>query len=193
MPDKGTTLIDDLYNVPSIIGALGLAVGESQKLFNLDYLRNVKELLPLAESLSKHIAGEDKPNKAFLMELLKMLLPSRYQFTETTLVVRMDLAQSLQASGAAGLSFGYGAVAINAAMSVAYGKEYRAAAEVTTVLHAIPADLTTMTTLLGRPDGIKKTAPALPEKASLNEKQIDAVLEIAKLVTADATLDKPKP
>ena len=111
------------------------------------------------------------------------MAPSRYQFTETTLTVKMDLGQSMQLGGTLGLGGSIGAVALNAAIIVGYGYDYRAAAEVRTVLHAIPAETDTFKTLLARAKELSDDVLTLPPGIDLTlaEKSRELIEKIGNL------------
>src|SRR4030088_1940765 len=144
-------LINDLSLVPNIIASLGLAIAEAQKQFNLAYVNSLEALVVMAAKL----AG-DKSNtnglESVLKDLLLNLAPPRYQFTETELQVRLDLAQASSFTGQAGLGFGFSGIAVNAAFALGYSSDFRAAAECRTTIHAVlPGDNQAMfNTLLDR-------------------------------------------
>ena len=69
-----------------------------------------------------------------------------------------DIYETQGFGGEAGFGAALGAFAVNASMTVGYGYDYRAAAEVRTVLHAIPADKSVTSTLLGRAKELSATA-----------------------------------
>ncbi|MBC8010226.1 MAG: hypothetical protein H7067_09025 [Burkholderiales bacterium] len=150
MPSK---IIEDLHNVANIVGGLGISIAEAQRKLNLDYLEAVERLSVIAIALQKKqpatragaAAGtvENLPaaDAAFVCDFLSKFAPTRYQYTETTLKVRLDLAQTLSVAGSAGLGVNVGAVAVNASFAASYGSQYQAAAEVSTVLHAVKADV----------------------------------------------------
>lgn len=177
--------------MPSIVGGLGLSIAEAQKAFNLDYLNNLERLLGLVKSLMDAKDSGDKAvdlgeTQKFVSDMLTQLAPSRYQFTETTLKVKMDLSQTMDLGGSAGFGAALGAVAINAAMTVGYGYDYRAAAEVQTVLHAIPASEQTMGTLLARAKEISDKALTLPAGAQVDKDLIDKSHElVSKMLGTD--------
>ena len=93
----GSELLQDLRQIPNIIGALGLAVAESQKHFDEEYLRGIERLVALAR---RHDTGDE-----VIRFLLQAAAPSRYQFTETSLAVKLDLAQSKDSALQGGLGF----------------------------------------------------------------------------------------
>ena len=93
------------------------------------------------------------------------LAPSRYQFTETTLSVKLDLAQHLDVSAGGGVSAGISGVAVNAALSIGYGSDYRGAAECRTVLQAIPSDPATLRLLLDRAKELSNKELTLPARS----------------------------
>jgi hypothetical protein len=177
----GSKAIEDLATVPNIVGSLGLAIADAQKAFNLEYLSSLERLVALSSSLlsgRSDAAGQPAlggtAKESFdasadvLRDLLIKLAPPRYQFTETTLSVRLDLAQSLKGSATVGLGVGVGAVAVNAALSVGYGYDYRAAAECRTTIHAVLPDPTALQTLLGRAKELADKPIELPPRAAVD-------------------------
>lgn len=175
-----TKLIQDLSHVPNIIAGLGLGVAEAQSHFNHTYLQGLERLVAMAQSLlgppAKPAAGASAEEqearlrefRAILTEMLVTLAPPRYQFTETTLTVKLDLAQSLDMGASVGVSAGVGAVAVNASMSLAFGYDYRAAAECRTVIHASPPNEAVLRTLLARAEKIGKKELLLPQATTVD-------------------------
>lgn len=164
MPSR---LINDLKSVPNIVGQLGLDIAAAQKALNHDYVSSVERLAAVIRSFlaDPKVAVDERAD--FIRALLVQLVPARYQFTETTLTVRLDLAQSIRGAAEVGLGFGTGAVAFNAALAIAYAQDYRAAAECRTVLHAHVLDANVTKGLLDR-------AKELSEKA-LDPKEVPQV------------------
>ena len=158
---------DQLITVAKIVGQLGLSVADAQREFDVNYISRMTDFVKIANSL---MTGSNPADSAAVREILMKLAPSHYQFTETTLSVKMDLSQSLSVSAGLGVSVGVGAVAVNASMSVAYGTDERSAAEIKTVIHAIPADRAVMDTLLQRAKDLPSaTLPDRPQtKDTLN-------------------------
>jgi hypothetical protein len=193
MAGAASKLVQDLNSVPAIVGALGVNISEAQKAFNLDYMDNLERLLGLIKSMLEPTAagGEERTvsvgdNATIVKELLMQLAPSRYQFTETTLDVKMDLGQTMDVVGTGGFSAGFSAVAVNAAMTVGFGYDYRAAAEVRTVLHAIPASKDVMTALLNRAGALDSRVLQLPTGAQVDKEIVDKTHAIlSKLVGTD--------
>lgn len=176
-------IIDDLTHIPNIIAGLGLSIAEAQRHFDLDYLQSLERMIVMAQQLlggrkaqdghaAVEMTADEKQrldqSQAMIKDFLMALAPSRYQFTETTLTVKLDLAQHLDVSAGAGISAGIGGVAINAALSIGYGSDYRGAAECRTVLHAIPADQAMMRTLLDRAKDIAASSQPLPERSKVD-------------------------
>lgn len=129
----GSELLQDLRQIPNIIGALGLAVAESQKHFDEEYLRGIERLVALART---HDTGDE-----VIRFLLQAAAPSRYQFTETSLAVKLDLAQSRDSASQGGLGFGFAGAVISGAYAANSAQDYRAGAEVRVTLHAVlPGD-----------------------------------------------------
>ena len=209
MTGKASKLVKDLSTIPEIIGALGLSIAEAQKAFNLDYMENIERLIGIAKQLQSgpeiptDLNGEAQIEvieqnfqefKAYILDLLKTLAPPRYQYTETTLSVKLDLAQTMSTSVSGGFSIGYGGIALNAAMTMGYGYDYRAAAEVKTIIHAEPADKTTFKALLGQADKFSDKALELPAGAQVDKDIIEKTYTIAnKLIGTDFKAKTSKP
>jgi hypothetical protein len=192
-------LINDLHHVPDIIASLGLGIAEAQRRMDLAYVQSLERIVVLAQALlggfkadaadpSKAVKIDDENAKkvaeyrAQISDLLIKLAPARYQFTRTTLAVNLDLAQSLDAGGSFGLSAGVGAVAVNAALSVTYGYDYRAAARCETTLEAVLPDPAAFRVLLDSANTMGKQAdklelPALPTVDKAIHDQTTAVFE----------------
>ena len=179
-----SALVKDLTNLPNIISQLGLSIAAAQKAFNLDYLEAMGNYLEGAiESLKDDPAAKDKMET--LIALLKEVGPSRYQFSETELEFRADLSKSLQLSAGLAVGGAIGAVAINASVAVGYAYDYRAAARIKTVLHAIPASADVMNRVLGRLKELDATNVQLPERAKVDEEIIGTLKELVKLLPPD--------
>jgi hypothetical protein len=193
--DPKTVLMNDLSSVPHIIGRLGLSIAEAQKAFNLDYLNNIERLLYLAKRTLAPADANAASKVAGFADAIRSLLaataPSRYQFTETTLSVRLDMSQSLQKESSFGLGVGYGAVTVNAAMTVGFGYDYRAAAECRTVIHAIPADTSLFQALLDRAKQLGDKSLELPPAHDFDQALIDAHERLVNKISG-AELPKPK-
>lgn len=171
-------LTGQLYYLPSIIERLGLGIAEAQKGLNEDYLTGIGRIM---EMIKPVLEGADENKAAILQELIKSLAPSRYQFTETTLTFRADLSETMDLAGTLGGGAGLGAVMVKASLAIGFGYDYRAAAEVTTVLHAIPTDEKLMGTLLQN----KPSAPAgLPSATEVDQGILDSAKAIAAAVKA---------
>lgn len=188
MAVHASDLIKDLNNVPNIVGGLGLSIAAAQKAFDVEFLDSIERILAMA----KQVLGGDFKNPDgtvnqaaidFLQNMILKLAPSRYQYTETTLSVRMDLAQSLRVAGSIGLGFGIGAIAINAAVTLGYAYDYRAAAECKTVIHAYSLDPTVFTTLLTRAATLDDKSLELPPRSEVDQTLYDKNAAILKKTT----------
>lgn len=176
-------LTKQLKHLPGIIGGLGLSIAEAQKEFNKDYLNNIKRLLVMI----RHTLGESKDENDeasmdaasidAIRSLLTSLAPSRYQFTETTIEFRADLAESLDLALNLGIGFGYQAIMVNAGFTLGYGYDYRAAARITSVIHAMPADPAMTKSLLDRAGEITKNKLDLPEFHELDKEILKATVD----------------
>lgn len=179
-------LTGQLYYLPSIIERLGLGIAEAQKGLNEDYLTGIGRIMEMIKPVLDD--ADDDAKAAILKELIKSLAPSRYQFTETTLTFRADLSETMDLGGTLGGGVGLGAVMVKASLAIGFGYDYRAAAEVTTVLHAIPADEKLMGTLLQN----KPSAPAgLPSATEVDQGILDAAMAIAAAVKAGQAVPPP--
>jgi hypothetical protein len=185
VPDKEkkvSDLINDLSSVPNIIGNLGLSIAAAQKAFNLDYLENIERIFGLVRATLGAPAQPDAM-VPIIQDMLKAVAPARYQLSETTLAVKLDLAQTLESSASAGLGVGYGAVTLNAAFTIGYSYDYRAAAECHTVIHAIPADQAVFQKLLDRSKELNdKTLELLP-KAPIDQALWDQTTKMVEKLT----------
>ena len=187
-------IIDDLTHLPNIIAGLGLGIAQAQSKMDLDYLQSLERLVVMAKSLlggQKASSAGNVPTteedqrkleqfQGVVKDFLTVLAPTRYQFTETTLTVKLELSQHLDVSGSAGLSAGIGAVAINASLAVGYGSDYRGAAECKTVLHAVPTDANTMRTLLDRANQLGTKELSMPQRTQVDsavQNQASSVFE----------------
>lgn len=207
-PQPASSLIKDLSNVPNIIGALGLSIANAQKAFDTDYLDSIARILALIKIMlggqKADASGNPVPlspaererledMSQVIKEMLTKLAPSRYQFTETSLQVRLDLAQSLQIGGTVGLGFGVGAISLNAAFTIGYSFDYRAAAECRTVIHAYPADQAVFAALLGRADKLDARALELPPRSEVDKALFDKSSALLDKLTGIKTPLQPKP
>lgn len=169
---KTSQLIRDLDSVPSIVGNLGLSIAAAQKAFNLEYLESLERLVPLIKSIlgKKNLDDDDR---TFFETLLTQLAPAAYQYTETSLAVRLDLAQSERKAASGKLGFATGAVTLSAGMSASYGLDYRAAAEVRTVIQARNLDPAAMKALLERAASLAEGNLELPEGTPRIDQEIN--------------------
>lgn len=197
MPD-GSKLINDLSRVPNIIASLGLAIAEAQRQFNLDYVNSLNSLAVLAASLSGQKAGQpqDPDAAAKAAEVVRSLLlsiaPPRYQFTETELAVKLDLAQSVDIAAQAGLGFGFSGVVVNASFALGYSSDYRAAAHCKTTIHAVlPGDNQAMfTALLERAKALDASTLTLPQNSTLDPAILAASTTLVDKVGVKAVAPK---
>jgi len=178
-------LTGQLYHLPSIIGRLGLSIAAAQKAFNADYVDSVSTLMGLIErTLGEAKDDDDKKAKAeAVMSLLEALAPSRYQFTETTIDFSADLAETFDVAGSAALGFGAKAITVNAAYSMGFGYDYRAAARITSKIHAYPPNAEMAKTLLERAAEIDKQKLDLPELSEVEKKIWDSTAAIYNALT----------
>jgi len=188
---SSTKMIQDLSTVPEIIGALGLSIAAAQKALDLNYLESMERIIQISRRLKKGKKSGKTATDNILEHIVLSLAPSRYQFTETTLAVRLDLAQTFSDSIAVGLGVNIGTVAITASMTSAYGYDYQAAAEVKTVLHAIPADANVLKTLLARSKEVNDNEIETPERSEVDNELLATAERIYKqLGDADSSTNE---
>ncbi len=183
IPDMSADrLTSQLYHLPAIIGRLGLSVANAQSALNADYTQNVMQLIAMIKYLVPAAEESESPeSKDTITNLIKQLAPSRYQFTETTLDFSADLSESLDVAGSIGLGAGFGAVVINAGLSVGFGRDYRAAARIKTILHAIPADQTITDKLIAQANKLTDGGVALPPRTEASTAVNNNLREIVKM------------
>lgn len=177
-------LTGQLNHLPGIILKLGLSVAGSQKALNLEYVRSLTTLVGLIRATSAPGKPGDAAEMAAIKDVLQAIAPPRYMFTETTLDFSADLAESLDVAGSASLGLGIQAVAISAAVSAGYGYDYRAAARITTRLHAYPVGADAFQKLLDRAKELDASKLALPERSQVEQALWD---EVKSLQTALAS------
>lgn len=182
-------LTGQLNFLPSIIGKMGLSIAEAQKEFNADYVTNVAKLLGLisrtlpaaqdASAAAGAAQGADADQRlTAVWDLLKSLAPPRYQFTETTIEFRADLAESKDVNVQAGLGVGMYGVTVNAGLTLGFGYDYRSAAQITSVIHAREAGSALADALLARAKEIDASQLDLPSLSTVEKDQWDATANI---------------
>lgn len=179
-------LIDDVGALPAVIGDMGLAIAQAQTLLDHNYLDGIQRLAAQVRSMlgadvpggAPEDAGKIAAAREVLTAALRALAPTRYQYTETTLTVRLDMARSVQAAASLGGGATFGAVVVNAALTLGYAYDYRGAAEVRAVIHAAPAGEAVFEALLKHAASISDTALALPAPAKLDQAMLDKAKDI---------------
>ena len=182
-----STLINDLTKVPNNIADLGLGIANAQKQMNTGYLNALSVLVPMVASITKGLPKDNPETAKFFSELLMNLAPPRYQFTETELRVKLDLAQSVDISGQAKVGFAMGAFVVNAAFAAGFSSDYRAAAECRTVIHAIlptKDNKSLFDALLTRAAVLDAAALTMPERSAFDNEQLKATNELMKTLGA---------
>lgn len=178
-------LVQDLRQVPNILASLGLAIAEAQKQFDENYLKSLYSLAVMAKAF---LGAENTGISVdFLKHLVESAAPARYQFTETTLAVKLDLAESRDWSAQAGLGFGFAGVVASAAYAYGYSADYRAGAEIRTTIHAVlPQDNKhAFDVLLNRAQELADKPLTLPARSELDQRVVDAMMKVAEFVKAE--------
>lgn len=173
-------LTGQLYHLPGIIAKLGISVANGQKALNAEYLNSVKMIMSM---INETLGGLDAATEAkveMVKDLLKELAPNRYQFTETTLEFSADLSERKSTDMQAALGAGFAGVTLSAGYAQAFGYDYRAAARVTTVLHAVSANEAVFGPLLERAKSIDTAELALPEKTEIEKQTFEGITNITK-------------
>ncbi len=176
-------LTGQLYHLPGIIGNLGISVANAQKALNSDYIRNVQIVIDMIAKMLENQNDPQADTVAVVKELLKQLAPSRYQFTQTTLEFHADLAERKQKDMQAALGGGFSSVTISAGYAKSFGYDYRAAARVTAVLDALPANDATFQALVDKAKDIKLKAEDLPEKYQIEKEIFNGLATITNALT----------
>ena len=179
-------LTGQLYHLPGIIGNLGISVANGQKALNADYLRKIKMIMNLIERTLGDTDAAPAEKVGLVKDLLKELAPSRYQFTETTLEFSADLSERKTSQMQGALGGGFAGVTLSVGYARAFGYDYRAAARITTVLHALPADETVFGPLLERAKDIDSTKLALPDKTEIEKETFDGIANITNALSGSA-------
>ncbi len=183
-------LIQDLSSLPNIVGGLGISIASAQKAFNLDYLNNLERLLHLV----KETIGQDDNPSAFdevLKGMLRAMAPPRYQFTETELEFRADLAQSLKVQAGGSIGAGVGAVTVSASAAAGFGYEYQASARVKTVIHALPADDGAFKALLERASDLPEIKLPAAANVGVDKEILDKSIGIHRQLTGQGSPPAP--
>lgn len=178
-------LMDDLNQVPAIVASLGLAIAESQKEFDTNYLKRLQNLAVIAQGFLGPNAEPGQMTE-FIKFLVQTAAPARYQFTETTLNVKLDLAESRDSMTEGGLGFGFAGVVVNAAFAYGYSQDYRAGAEVRAVIHAVlpQSNESAFSTLLNRAKELSDKPLELPAGSQLDKDLLAEMKKVAELVDA---------
>lgn len=188
MPTQASRLVNDISYLPAILGRMGLSIAEAQDELNQGYVQAVAELVKLLGGIPKPPEKDtdgkpttQPPIDPQIATLLLQLAPSRYQFSETTFDFSADLAESFSAAASGALRLGTKAVALNAAMSVGFGYDYRAAARITCKLHALPAGKDITSELLTRLATIdKEPLKDLPDASPARKDTTTLLSDLAK-------------
>lgn len=191
MPTQASRLVNDISYLPAILGRMGLSIAEAQDELNQGYVQAIAELVKLLGGIPKapEKDADGKPTTTTppppidpqIATLLLQLAPSRYQFSETTFDFSADLAESFSAAASGALRLGTKAVALNAAMSVGFGYDYRAAARITCKLHALPAGKDITSELLTRLATIdKEPLKDLPDASPARKDTTTLLSDLAK-------------
>jgi hypothetical protein len=186
-------LTGQLYHLPGIIGNLGISVANAQKALNSDYIRNVQLVLDMISKMLENQSDSPPESLEMVKELLKQLAPSRYQFTETTLEFYADLSERQERMLQGALGGGFAGVTISAGYARAFGYDYRAAARVRAVLHALPANDATFQTLINQAKSIKMEAADLPKRYEIEKEIFNGLAAITNAVSKVSDDKKVKP
>jgi hypothetical protein len=176
-----------LQTLPRLISDLALSVAQAQERLDLNYARRLVDIVKLIAS----IPATD-PTKAAVLAIMKDLIPSHYQFTETVVEVRADLqmasSSSLTVGGSIGITAPF-AVAVNASYSQRTAMDVRSSALIRTVLHAITPDPELTQKMLAAAG----TAPGTTLQDSNTFKVLQEVLQTMPSIPEPAPKPTPAP
>lgn len=180
---KINELTSQMDTLPGIIGRLGVNIATAQKELDKNFVDNIIALSGLIRS-TIGTAGNSAPDEALKLmnELLKSIAPSRYQFTETSFDLKIDLSESSRSVTAGSGAINLKAIALSAAMSRAYGYDYQAAARVSCVIHARPVGEALSSTLLDRARNLTDPAQGQLAESPTSKGLSVSVLELWKIV-----------
>src|SRR6185369_8799906 len=89
--------------------------------------------------------------------------------------VKLDLAQSVEIGGSAGLGGGIGAVMVNASFSLAFAQEYRGSAECRTVIHPDSRSGAVSDAMVARVKDLDQKTPVLTDAPPIDNKIYDSL------------------
>ncbi len=139
---------NNLQSVAKLVGDLALSISEAQKELDTNYARTLQSF---SDTLGKVLEGRELADDKFTT-FFQSMAPSRYQFTETVVEVRADLQMTGSKELQAAVELGYNTPVLATTINASYVKrsayDYRAAALIRTVLHAVPPDQKVLKTLL---------------------------------------------
>lgn len=207
-----------LMTLPDLVGNFGISIANAQKLMNASYLETIERFMTIfASSLcpdSQRLWGDGAnpppaagttPKPPVSIEAIKVLLeqvaPPRYQFTETHIHFRAELFEAQELLVKGGFAGGFGGAMISVAGAYGSRTEYRAAARVTSTIHAIPSSKETLGTLLGRvkeigdvkpPEGDGATKGKVLDLDGLDMAMLGTVTNISELLGDDVSKQKDK-
>ena len=179
-------LTGQLYNLPEIVGSLGRNIADAQKQLNADYIRNIHSLVNIVDkTLGTESEEVTKAEKAkIILDMLESLAPSRYQYTETTLDFSADLAEAGEHAISIGGGISFSAVMVNASFLKGYAYDYRAAARVTTKIHAVPPGAQLSKKLIERSAQIDEGHKAkLPQPTDVDKELYNEVVKLYNNLT----------
>lgn len=194
---KADRLTSQLVHVADIVGDLGLNIAKAQRAMDLNYINEIKaKMLIVADTLgtldeTPPASGAPKKEKeafeerqkakpaqqAAIMAFLNSIPPSRYQYTKTNLDFSADLAETKQISGSANLKASFKVLAVNAAMTLGYGHDYRASARISTTLDAYQ-EPGLANQLMENAKNIGASGMKLPENFEFAKEIVDGAKEI---------------
>ncbi|HMN95481.1 MAG TPA: hypothetical protein PKC43_04630 [Phycisphaerales bacterium] len=190
-------LTSQLYSLPEVIARLGLAIAESQKELNAGFLEAIGRILELAgQSRAPGKPGaanppasagdfEDLDAASFdrIVKILTLLMPPRYQFTQTTIDFRADLAERVDLGGSVAGGVAIGAFMVNAGFSASYGHDYRAAARITAVINAYSVAPADSTELISAARPLMTKDNSLPGKTAADAQLVESWKALFELMT----------
>jgi hypothetical protein len=171
-------LTGQLSHLPDIVARLALSIANAKKELDLSYVQNIKTIMgTIKETVGQDTAPQD------ILPLLKALMPGRFHFTEATIDFSADLAETMDMSLSAGGEVGTPVAAVNAALSLGYGYDYRAAAHISVKMHEIPPDLELTAQLLGRAKEIDTGKLKIPDRSQVEKELHESTKDVFTALT----------
>ncbi|MBM3728124.1 MAG: hypothetical protein FJW40_22195 [Acidobacteria bacterium] len=175
-----------MKTIPGIIGELGEGIAEAQKQLDANYIRSLEQLGVIARAFVGQGVDQGKALD-FMRHLVETAAPARYQFTETSLHVRLDLSEARDTAVSGSAGGGFAGIVVSGSFATRGSPDYRAGAEVRCTLHAVlPQDnRAAFGNLLDRAKELDNSKLELAGRSEHDKDVLDAMRDAAKAAGAD--------